>query len=91
MFFYNFNSYLNLHNEPEQFIRHSQISDDTYALNALKNKIWSYFIDRIIDFSQSNQNLPIVSISDRAEADIIFNIEENFKIPKEIYENMYKL
>ena len=91
MFFYSFNSYLNLHNEPGQLIRHSEISDDTHALNALKNKIWSYFIDRIIEFSQSNQNLPILSISDRAEADIIFNSQENFKIPKEIkYVKIYK-
>ena len=36
--FYNFHSYLNLQNEPKELIRHSQISDDTYTLNASQNK-----------------------------------------------------
>ena len=56
---YNFNSYLNSQNDSRQFIRHSQISDDTYTLNALQNKNWPYFIERIIEFSQSDQKLSI--------------------------------
>ena len=31
-----------------------------------------------------------MDISDRAEADIIFQTKGNFKIAKEIYKNMYK-
>ena len=76
--FYNFHSYLNLQNETRQLIRHSQISDDTYTLNASQNKYWPCFIDRIIEFSQCDQKLPIVTISDRAEADIIFQTKENY-------------
>ena len=58
-------------------------------MNAPQNKNWSYFIDRIIEFSQIDQKLPVVSISGRVEADIIFQTKENFKIAKEIYKNMY--
>ena len=65
------------------------MSDDMYVLNALQNKNWPDFIDRIMEFSQSDQKLPVLSISDRAEADIIFQTKENFKIAKEIYKNMY--
>ena len=87
--FYHFNSYLHLENRPDQLIRHSTISDDTFVLNTLQNKNWLYFIEKIIDFSQSSLDLNSFSISDREEADIILNTKESLKFLKDVYQNFY--
>ena len=50
--FHLFSKYLEDKNKPKQFIRHSVISDDNYALKELQNKNCPYFINRIIKFSQ---------------------------------------
>ena len=50
--FHLFSKYQESRNRPKQFIRHSVISDDNYALRELQNRNWPYFINRIIHFSQ---------------------------------------
>ena len=71
--FYNFNSYLNSIGEDSHLARHTNISDDSYALNALQNKNWPYFIDRLIEYSQRGFN-----DFSGLKADIIYNNINNF-------------
>ena len=52
--FPNFNDYLNRTNQPAQFIRHRTISDDDFALATLQEKIWPFFIERIIEVSEND-------------------------------------
>ena len=74
-----------------QLIRHSIKSNDTFALNTLQSKNWPYFIDRIIEFSQSRLDLNSFCISGREEADIVLNTKKKKKINilKNIYQNFY--
>ena len=78
--YYHFNSYLHSENTSGQLIRHSIKSDDTFALNTLQSKNWPYFIDRIIQFSQSQLDLNSFCISGREEADIVLNTKKKKKL-----------
>ena len=48
-----------------------------------------YFVDRLIEFSQSSLDLNSLGICDRAEANIILNTKENFNVLKNFYQNFY--
>ena len=73
-----------------QLIRHSIKSNDTFALNTLQSKNWPYFIDRIIEFSQSRLDLNSFCISGREEADIVLNTKKKkINMLKNIYQNFY--
>ena len=50
--FYNFNNYLSRIGRPVQFVRHTQIPDNDYALTTLQEKNWPYFIERILEVSE---------------------------------------
>ena len=87
--FHLFNKYLEDENKPKQFIGHSVISDDNYALKELQNKNWPYFINRIIQFSQGFTDVGEIGISDRYEANILYNTKGNFKIVNELYSELF--
>ena len=55
--FHLFNKYQEKRGKTKFPIRHSTLTDDNYALEALQNKNWPYFIRRIIEFSQGFINL----------------------------------
>ena len=46
--FYHFNQYLAQICQPLKFVRHSVISDNNYALTALQERRWQYFIERLL-------------------------------------------
>ena len=50
--FYNFNNYLNRTGIPVQFVRHTLIYDDNYALTILQEKYWQYSIEIILEVSE---------------------------------------
>ena len=52
--FYDFNGFLNRINRPVQLVRHTSIADNDYALAILQEKIWPYFIERILKISRKN-------------------------------------
>ena len=87
--FYLFNSYRESLNKPKQFVRHSVVTDDNYALKELQNRNWPYFINKIIQFSQGSGDIGDIGVSDRQEANIIYNTRENFKIVRELYNELF--
>ena len=68
-------------------LRHSQVSEDDYALKALQNKNWAYFIKTLLEVS-TNQ-VDISSFSNPNELSIISQTSENLHICKEYYNSMY--
>ena len=65
--------------------------DDNYALKELQNRNWPYFINRIIRFSQQGAatNVSEIGVSDRLEANILYNTRENFEIVRELYNELF--
>ena len=87
--FHLFNKRQEDRNRRKQFIRHSVITDDNYDLKELQNKNWFYFINKIIEFSQGFRDIGEISVSDRYEANISYNTRGNFKIVKELYNELF--
>ena len=87
--FYNFNDYLGTINKPLQFLRHTVISHDDYALTELLNRNWPDFIERILEVSQNGLELMNDSINDKSENKIITDAIQNFKKVKELYMCLY--
>ena len=65
--------------------------DDNYALKELQNRNRPYFINRIIRFSQQGAatNVSEIGVSDRLEANILYNTGENFEIVRELYNELF--
>ena len=87
--FHLFNKYLEDRNKTKQFIRHSVVSDDNYALKKLQDKNWPYFINRIIEFSQGFADVGELGISDVHEANKFYSTKGNFKIVSELYNELF--
>ena len=87
--FYNFNDCLSIIGKPPQLVIHTVISDEDYALTELQNRIWPYFIERILEYSQNGLKLRNYSITDKPENKIITDTIQNFKIVKELYMSLY--
>ena len=71
--FHLFNNYRESLNKPKQFIRHSVVTDDNYALKDLQNRNWPYFINKIIQFSQGSGDIGDIGVSDRQKANMNFS------------------
>ena len=83
--FYYFSIYLNSYHKPAQRALHTIISNSKFALNALQNQRWPYFIDRLIEYSQIGlENLPSLGISDRGKTNVVYNTIGNLKIINEM-------
>ena len=68
-------------------IRHTQISDDKYALETLQSKNWPYFVITLLEVSNDDVNLS--SVADQNVINIINKIFENLNICKEYYNYIY--
>ena len=68
-------------------IRHTQISDDKYALQSLQNKNWPYFVKTVLEIS--NDDVDLSSVTDQNEINIINETFENLNICKEYYNSVY--
>ena len=86
--FHLFNKFQETRGRPKHFIRHTKLSDDNYALGALQDRNWPYFIDRIIDYSQGFLNLSDVDRSDITELNVSRNTRDNFEIFKGVYNEL---
>ena len=71
--FHLFNKYQEDRGRSKYPIRHSTFTDDNYALSALQDRNWPYFINRIIEFSQGFINLSDLQDSDPTEVNILKN------------------
>ena len=89
--FHLFNKYQESRNKPKQYIRYSVATDDNYALKELQNRNWPYFINRIILFSQqgANANVSEIGVSDRQEVNILHNTRANFRIVRELCNELF--
>ena len=87
--FYHFNDYLRQINEPTKSVRHSIVADDNTAPEILQIKNWQYFIDRILEVYQSNNNGELTQLVSAKEAKIIENSVENLTICKTLYTYFY--
>ena len=68
-------------------IRHTQISDDKYALQSLQNKNWPHFVKTVLEIS--NDDVDLSSVTDQNEINIINETFENLNICKECYNPVY--
>ena len=68
-------------------LRHSQFSEDDYALKALQNKNWVYVIKTLLE--TSTEQLDISSFSNPNEISILSQLSENLHICKEYYNSIY--
>ena len=67
--------------------KHSQVLEDDYALKALQNKNWAYFIKSLVEVS-TNQ-VDISSLSKPNELSILSQTTENLHICKEFRNSIY--
>ena len=68
-------------------IRHTQVSDDKYALETLQNENWPYFVKTVLEIS--NGDVDLSSVTDQSEINIINETFENLNICKEYYNSIY--
>ena len=87
--FYLFNKYQEDRGRPKFPIRHSTLTDDNYALSALQDRNWPYFINRTIEFLQGFINLSDLQHSDATEINILNNTRANFEIVKTVYNELF--
>ena len=85
--FYCFNNFRRAFGLSTFAIRHTQISDNKYALETLQNKNWSYFVKRVLEIS--NDDVDLSSATDKNEINIINETFENLNICKEYYSSIY--
>ena len=87
--FHLFNKYQEDRGRPKFPIRHSTLTGDNYALSALQDRNWSYFINTIIEYSQGFINLSDLQDSDPTEINILNNTRANFEIVKTVYNELF--
>ena len=87
--FYHFNDYLRQISEPTKPVCHSVVLNDETAFEILQNKDWEYFIERILDVSQSNNGGGFTKLVKAKEVQIIENSVENLTICKSLYTKFY--
>ena len=80
-----FNKFQENRGRPKYSVKHTKVNANDYALRTLENKNWSYFINRIIEFSQGVFDLNDIITSDSDEANILNDTRDNFEIVKGIY------
>ena len=68
-------------------MRHTQISNDRYALETLQNKNWPYFVKTALQIS--NDDVDLSSVTDQNEINIINENFENLNICKEYHNSIY--
>ena len=84
-----FNKYQETRRKPKHAVRHTKLSDDNYVLEALQDRNWPYFIDRIIEYSQGFLNLSDIDSEYITEINILRNTRDNFEIVKGVYNDLY--
>ena len=87
--FHLFNKYQEDRGRPLFRIRHSTLTDDNYALSALQDGNWPYFINRIIKYSQGFINLSDLQNSNPTKINILNNTRANFEIIKTVYNELF--
>ena len=74
--------------EPIKPVRHSVITDDNIAVDAIQNENWQYFIETILKTCQTNSG-GINNTVELKNIKFIKNSVENITICKHTYQNFY--
>ena len=74
--------------EPIKPVRHSVITDDNIAVDAIQNENWQYFIETILKTCQTN-NGGINNTVELKNIKLIKNSVENITNCQQTYQNFY--
>ena len=83
-----FNKYQENRGRQKYPVRHTKVNADDYALKALQDRNWPYFINRIIEFSQGVFDLNDIITTDPDEVNILNDTRSNFEIVKSPYNEL---
>ena len=87
---YNFNTFRSLLGKEIFTPRHSIIANEEYALETLQNRNWSYFIKKLIYFSNNDLNDELFQDSEYDEQkSLVDQTFKNLNYCKQIYENVF--
>ena len=88
--FYNFNTFRSLLGKEIFTLRHSIIANDEYALETLQNRNWSYFIKKLIYFSNNDLDDELFQDGEYDEQkSLVDQTFENLNYCKQIYQNVF--
>ena len=88
--FYNFNTFRSLLGKEIFTLRHSIIANEEYALETLQNRNWSYFIKKLIYFSNNNFDDKLFQDGEYDEQkSLVDQTFKNLNYCKQIYENVF--
>ena len=85
--FHRFNNFRQWFGLSKFQLRHSQVSEEDYALKALQNKNWEYVIKTCLEVS--TEQVGISSFLNPDEISILSQLSENLHIFKEHYHSVY--
>ena len=83
-----FNKNQEINGRKKLAVKHTKVSADDYALRALQNRNWPYFINRVIEFSRGVFDINNIITSDPEEVNILNNTRSNFEITKNLYNEL---
>ena len=88
--FYNFNTFRSLLGKEIFILRHSIIANEKHALETLQNRNWSYFIKKLIYFSNNDLDNELFRDSEYDEQkSLVDQTFKNLNYWKQIYENVF--
>ena len=88
--FYNFNTFRSLLGKEIFTLRHSIIANEEYALETLQNRNWSYFIKKLIYFSNNDLDDELFRDGEYDEQkSLVDQTFKNLNFCKQIYENVF--
>ena len=83
-----FNKYQENRGRKKLPVKHTKVSGDDFALKKLQDRNWSYFVNRIIKFSQGVYDINDIITIDAEEVNILNNTRANFEITKNLYNEL---
>ena len=88
--FYNFNTFRSLLGKEVFTLRHSIIANEEYALETLQNRNWSYFIKKLIYFSNNDLDDELFQDGEYdVQNSLVDQTFKNLNYCKQIYENVF--
>ena len=88
--FYNFSTFRALFGKEIFTLRHSIIANEEYALETLQNRNWSYFIKKLIYFSNNDLDDELFRDGEYDEQkSLVDQAFKNLNYCKQIYENVF--
>ena len=87
--FYSFNNFLNRIEKQPKLVCRTKISDDTFVLENLLERKWSYFLQRPLTVPENEDSFLFSTQSSVEENQIIFDTIEKLVLCKSMYNPIY--